>query len=61
MYKDYEEFSPRDNLQDKSPCILGHSITYTKRKPQSICFNDETVEPIRSYVNCTCTEDDWEW
>lgn len=59
---DYELWSPsdhRETLHGKT-CLLGRTVTYRRRKPTSLCFNNELVESIQSITNCACIRDDYE-
>lgn len=59
---DYEDYAPTDGRVNKEglQCLLGHQITYSRRKQSSLCFNNEDREPIKSLINCTCDEEDFE-
>lgn len=54
---DYEEWSPRANLE---VCLLGRNITYSRRMQTRNCFNSRDREVIDNIVNCSCTTDDYE-
>lgn len=57
---DYEKWSPSDGrLGDQ--CLLGHQVSYTRRKRDRACFNGEEYERAEFVKNCLCTEEDWEW
>lgn len=56
---DYETWSPSDG-RSKDRCILGHQVTYTRRKQASECFNGEQFERPVLKKNCECTEEDYE-
>jgi len=56
---DYEKWSPSDGrLSGK--CLLGHTVTYTRRKPEKQCFNPQKYERAENYQNCPCTSSDFE-
>lgn len=55
---DYETWTPHGYLSGE--CLMGHQITYTRRKRQAECFNPQEFDQVYSYKNCTCTEEDWE-
>lgn len=55
---DYETWSPNGPIVDS--CLMGHEITYIRRKREAECFNREEWDRWYSYKNCVCTEEDWE-
>lgn len=56
---DYELWAPSDG-QSAERCILGQHRTYTRRKRESECFNDEGTErPIRD-KDCSCSRESYE-
>jgi len=56
---DYETWSPSDGrLSGK--CLLGHTVTYTRRKPEKQCFNPQRHERAENYQHCACTASDFE-
>ena len=56
---DYERWSPSDGrLGDK--CLMGHQITYTRRKRMSQCYNGEKLDRMNYVKDCPCTENDYE-
>eukprot|EP00331_Platyophrya_macrostoma_P012271 CAMPEP_0176421916 /NCGR_PEP_ID=MMETSP0127-20121128/9447_1 /TAXON_ID=938130 /ORGANISM="Platyophrya macrostoma, Strain WH" /LENGTH=888 /DNA_ID=CAMNT_0017802715 /DNA_START=25 /DNA_END=2691 /DNA_ORIENTATION=+ len=55
---DYETWSPHGHIVDD--CLMGHKITYVRRKRQAECFNPQEFDKIYDYKNCQCTEEDWE-
>jgi hypothetical protein len=56
---DYERWSPSDGrLGDK--CLLGHQITYVRRKRDSQCFNGQKLDRMNYVKDCACTENDYE-
>ena len=55
---DYELWTPNGRISPD--CLLGRSITYTRRKREAKCFNPEQWERVKYVKNCKCTEEDWE-
>eukprot|EP01016_Furgasonia_blochmanni_P055866 TRINITY_DN9417_c0_g1_i3.p1 TRINITY_DN9417_c0_g1~~TRINITY_DN9417_c0_g1_i3.p1 ORF type:complete len:331 (-),score=67.48 TRINITY_DN9417_c0_g1_i3:79-1071(-) len=55
---DYELWTANGKISPN--CLLGHKITYTRRKRESACFNPQEGETKRLVENCMCTEEDWE-
>ena len=55
---DFEEWSPSDG-RSKS-CLLGHTITYVRRKRDHACYHAEDHAPTRSYEHCACTDANFE-
>ncbi len=55
---DYELWTPNGRISPD--CLLGRSITYTRRKREAKCFNPEQWERVKYVKNCECTEEDWE-
>jgi hypothetical protein len=56
---DYETWSPSDGrLAGK--CLLGHTATYTRRKPEKQCFNPVKHERAENYQHCPCQAADFE-
>ncbi len=41
-------------------CLLGHKVTYTRRKREAACFNPQKLETAVTHDNCACTEEDFE-
>jgi len=56
---DYETWSPSDGRPD-SKCLLGHTVSYTRRKRDRECFNPEEFERGVELEHCQCTEADFE-
>mmetsp|Transcript_6234 Transcript_6234/g.8687 ORF Transcript_6234/g.8687 Transcript_6234/m.8687 type:complete len:774 (+) Transcript_6234:20-2341(+) len=56
--EDYEYWSPVD--QNGSPCVLGQTMTYKRRKQLSECFNEEDTDNLVSSKACACTIEDYE-
>jgi Sortilin, neurotensin receptor 3,/Sortilin, neurotensin receptor 3, C-terminal len=56
---DYETWSPSDGRLG-GKCLLGHKVTYTRRKRASQCFNPEQFEKAVMHEHCACTEEDFE-
>ena len=57
---DYEDFTPNDGRTGTN-CLLGRSVTYTRRKRTATCYNAQDAEHIKSIQNCECMAEDWEW
>lgn len=58
---DYETWTPSDGKQGNGDkCLLGRTVTYTRRKQTSECFNGEQFERPVTRKNCACTEADFE-
>jgi hypothetical protein len=56
---DYEKWTPSDGrLGDK--CLLGHQVTYIRRKREAQCFNGEKLERRTFVKHCKCAESDFE-
>jgi len=56
---DYETWTPSDHrLSGK--CLMGHKVSYSRRKAERPCFNPETYERQISYENCPCVKEDFE-
>jgi len=56
---DYETWSPSDGrLVGK--CLLGHTVSYTRRKPEKQCFNPEEYERQTFVTNCPCQASDFQ-
>eukprot|EP01119_Soliformovum_irregulare_P020788 TRINITY_DN678_c0_g1_i1.p1 TRINITY_DN678_c0_g1~~TRINITY_DN678_c0_g1_i1.p1 ORF type:complete len:774 (-),score=177.48 TRINITY_DN678_c0_g1_i1:106-2427(-) len=58
--QDYEDWSPPGNNINGKNCLLGQDITYTRRKSDANCYNNEVIDHIKSIEYCQCTWDDWE-
>lgn len=56
---DYELWTPSDGRMG-GKCLLGHQVTYTRRKRDRTCFNGEEYEKLTWVRNCPCTEEDYE-
>jgi hypothetical protein len=61
---DYREWRPTDNnnvkISDQN-CILGQKIVYTRRDPDTKCYNGEIAIPRKvDNVTCECTAEDYE-
>eukprot|EP00741_Cyanophora_paradoxa_P012663 tig00020614_g12234.t1 len=54
---DYETWTPGAH---DTECVLGHTITYVRRKRDSECDNPETQQRKISRKTCACTEADFE-
>jgi len=55
---DYELWTPSDSRLSK--CVMGHKVTYTRRKADRECYNPEITEHIQSIEPCVCTKEDFE-
>lgn len=56
---DYETWQPSDG-RGTEKCILGRTVSYTRRKQASECFNGEKFERPTNRKNCACTPEDFE-
>lgn len=58
---DYYLWEPKHPSQ-KDNCLFGHVARYNRKRPESKCYNNETV-PLLSHTekNCECTRQDYEW
>ncbi len=56
---DYEKWTPNDGRGGKD-CLLGHKVTYIRRKREALCYNGLDYEKKITIENCHCTEDDYE-
>eukprot|EP01006_Ploeotia_vitrea_P035092 TRINITY_DN65833_c8_g1_i1.p1 TRINITY_DN65833_c8_g1~~TRINITY_DN65833_c8_g1_i1.p1 ORF type:complete len:891 (+),score=515.98 TRINITY_DN65833_c8_g1_i1:350-2674(+) len=56
---DYETWTPSDGRLG-GKCLLGHKVSYTRRKRASKCFNPEEHERKQLLDHCACTEEDFE-
>jgi len=56
---DYETWSPSDGRLG-GKCLMGHRVSYTRRKRASQCFNPEDHEREQFIENCPCTAEDFE-
>ena len=54
---DFEVWSPHSGKKD---CVLGRSVSYTRRKQRAACFVNEAHDRITTRSNCECTMDDFE-
>lgn len=55
---DYETFRPGGLKSEE--CLMGHQVTYIRKKRNAECFNPEELDRVYSYKNCECTEEDWD-
>jgi hypothetical protein len=55
---DYETWTPSDGRVGR--CLLGHRVTYTRRKRTSQCFVPEEYERGVFQSHCECTAEDFE-
>eukprot|EP00811_Abedinium_folium_P004162 NODE_1382_length_2498_cov_7.150148.p1 GENE.NODE_1382_length_2498_cov_7.150148~~NODE_1382_length_2498_cov_7.150148.p1 ORF type:complete len:770 (+),score=159.38 NODE_1382_length_2498_cov_7.150148:291-2312(+) len=56
---DYETWTPSDGV-NTDKCLLGQTITYTRRKRTSQCWNGEAFERPTFQKQCACTQEDFE-
>lgn len=56
---DFETWTPYDGRHGQS-CLLGHKISYSRRKQGAECYNGLKYESQLDYENCQCTEEDFE-
>lgn len=66
---DYETWVPRDHktmtlsgtvLKSKKGCLLGHQVSYTRRKQNAKCFTGVKKQLPVQYKTCECTPADFE-
>eukprot|EP00455_Lapot_gusevi_P001515 TRINITY_DN105_c0_g1_i2.p1 TRINITY_DN105_c0_g1~~TRINITY_DN105_c0_g1_i2.p1 ORF type:complete len:936 (+),score=350.77 TRINITY_DN105_c0_g1_i2:76-2883(+) len=55
---DYELWTPSDGRSKN--CLLGHTVSYIRRRRSQTCYNPEEKQPIHSYQHCACTAADFE-
>ncbi|KAI9695291.1 MAG: vacuolar protein sorting/targeting protein PEP1 [Bogoriella megaspora] len=59
--KDFEEWHARVDEDGKPTCIMGHTQSYRRRKPDVECFIDEDfVDPVPEFEDCKCSDEDFE-
>lgn len=56
---DYENWSPSDGRLG-GKCLLGHRVSYVRRKRESQCFNPDEFERATVHEPCACTPEDFE-
>jgi len=56
--KDFEKWN--HNVNQDGKCVLGHNITYKRRKTDADCASGEYFDHVESIKNCNCTLDDYE-
>jgi hypothetical protein len=56
---DYETWTPSDGRLG-GQCLMGHTVSYIRRKRASECFNGQKVERSTLVKHCECTEMDYE-
>jgi len=56
---DYETWSPSDGRLG-GKCLMGHKVTYTRRKREAQCFNPEEIEHQSFQEHCACVIEDFE-
>ncbi|EHL02394.1 putative Vacuolar protein sorting/targeting protein 10 [Glarea lozoyensis 74030] len=59
---DIETWVARKNKDGEPSCLMGHTQSYSRRKPDADCFMKETEfkDPEVITENCDCTDDDFE-
>lgn len=60
--QDYEQWTPFDKQGPSQwqNCVMGETITYTRRKQNSTCFNANNEYSTKP-IPCPCTPEDYEW
>ncbi|SMQ45937.1 unnamed protein product [Zymoseptoria tritici ST99CH_3D7] len=60
--KDYEDWQARVDGEGKPVCIMGHTQSFKRRKPDAECFvpNKDFQDPEENRKTCKCTEQDFE-
>eukprot|EP01125_Pyxidicula_operculata_P015408 TRINITY_DN5229_c0_g1_i1.p1 TRINITY_DN5229_c0_g1~~TRINITY_DN5229_c0_g1_i1.p1 ORF type:complete len:737 (-),score=139.10 TRINITY_DN5229_c0_g1_i1:151-2361(-) len=56
---DFELWSPHNGIKGPK-CVLGHDITYRRKKRQAECFSPDGLNHIASINNCPCSQNDYE-
>jgi hypothetical protein len=56
---DYETWSPSDGGSSTEKCLLGRTVSYTRRKRTSQCWNGEKFERPVEKKKCSCTQEDY--
>ena len=58
---DFEEWTARKDEDGNPDCLMGHTQTYRRRKPDVECFiNEEFKQPESKMERCSCTAEDFE-
>jgi len=57
---DYEDWTPPFTTSDNKGCVLGHKLTFKRKKPTSTCDSGGDFDKISLVTNCNCTENDYE-
>lgn len=57
---DYYLWSPKHPLQDDE-CLFGHVAKYLRKKPDRVCFNEQSLKRRPKFTNCECSRRDYEW
>jgi len=52
---DYEDWQPTDGLRG-AKCVLGHDITYRRRKRTAACYTNDNIDRIVLREDCVCKE-----
>ncbi len=58
-HSDYELWTPSDGRMGGA-CLMGHTVTYVRRKAAAECYNSAGTLKPRLVSNCACTEADFE-
>jgi hypothetical protein len=56
---DYELWSPNDG-RSGSKCLMGHVLTFVRKKRENECYNGEKFERELFVEDCVCTAHDYE-
>jgi len=56
---DYETWTPSDGRLG-GKCLMGHTVSYIRRKAEKQCFNPELFERPTFVENCACSRHDFE-
>lgn len=57
---DYYLWSPKHPLQDDD-CLFGHVARYLRKKTDSKCYNEQSLQRLYDHTNCECGRRDYEW
>jgi len=53
---DYEEWTPGGGVRGPK-CVLGHDITYIRRKQSATCYTQDDLNSMVNIQNCPCVAD----
>lgn len=56
---DYYLWSPKHPLQNDD-CLFGHKSQYLRKKVDSVCYNEQSLQRLIQYTDCDCTRRDYE-